>query len=176
MIFQNRKKTGFSLIEIMVIISIVVIGMIGVLALLLQDMKAQSINKNSFIAYQMAQEGIEIVRATRDLYSVNNSSFPTSTFWGNDYIYTYSSANPLIKTSGANNETAVCADASGFYRSCTTTAETNSPSTIFKRVVHVTAGTDADSQSFTRVIATVTWSERGKNYSYSWETHLYDWY
>lgn len=178
-LFFSNKKSAFSLIEIMVIIAIVLVGMIGVLSLLVQNMQAQTINKNRFIAYQMAQEGIEITRALRDTYFVNDiggdfrADFPADA-----YIYTYSPGEhpALEKFNGNIIEQNVCLDTAGFYNSYHHCPNQNLPNTIFTRILKLSYSKDDKNNDFLRVVSGVTWNERGKSYNYSLETHLYDWY
>ncbi|HPY99681.1 MAG TPA: hypothetical protein PK009_02590, partial [bacterium] len=58
----SRCHPAFSIIEIMAVLLIVSLAMIGVANLAVQSIQAQTINRGSIIAYQLAQEGIEIVR------------------------------------------------------------------------------------------------------------------
>lgn len=177
-IFSRQKIPAFSLVEIMVIISIVLVGMIGVLSLLLQNMQAQTINRSRFIAYQMAQEGIEIVRATRDAYAINGESngfFEEFPYGG--YIFSYDNGEfPQLEAyNGDPREKNVCLDSNNFYNSYHFCPNLDAPNTIFKRILKLEEADDGDN-SFIRVISTVTWTEQNKNYNYTLETHLYDWY
>lgn len=170
---SNNQARAFSLIEIMVIISIILVGMIGVMSLLLQNIKAQTINKNRFIAYQMAQEGIEIVRATRDIFAVNGLHIQTEFPSNAQYVYSYeSSLSPYI---GSPNEMKVCIDGNGFYNDYHHCPDIDNPNTIFSRIIEFQDGNDG-TNNFLLVLSKVYWTERGTDYSYTLETHLYDWY
>src|SRR5680860_965210 len=67
----NKKSPAFTLIEIIVILFIISVGLLGVLSLVIQNIQSQVINKNSIVAYQLAQEGIELIRKTRDTNFIN---------------------------------------------------------------------------------------------------------
>lgn len=65
---KNRqpKKKGFTIIEIMIAISVMAIGIVGVYAIVPRIILVNKINTNRFIAAQLAREGIELVRNIRD--------------------------------------------------------------------------------------------------------------
>lgn len=66
-IFLRKKGViGFSIVEIMAVVFIVTIGMVGMLTLIYQSIKVQRLNRHTLIAYQLAQEGVELVRKIRD--------------------------------------------------------------------------------------------------------------
>lgn len=177
-IFSSHKTPAFSLVEIMVIISIVLVGMLGVLSLLVQNMRAQTINKSRFIAYQMAQEGIEIVRATRDLYAVNGYSHAfTEDFPMGGYICSYDNTEfPQLEAyNGDARSQNVCLDSNGFYNSYHFCQDAAKPDTIFSRVIKLENGDDG-TNPYLRVVSIINWTEQNKSYNYTLETHLYDWY
>ena len=152
------------MIEIMVIISIVLVGMLGVLSLLNQNIQAESINKNHFIAYQLAQEGIESARAVRDSDATTFFSLANG-----DYLFYFNGVySPVTSTNQVN----LCY-ANNLYSGCT---DWNNPNTTFKRKVTLSKLTDGTTGfPYTDVLSTVTWTERTKTYSYSLDTHLYAW-
>lgn len=63
--FRNNKA-GFTLIEVFVAISILSIGLVGAFGVLPVMIRNQSMNADSFLASQIAGEGMEIVRSIRD--------------------------------------------------------------------------------------------------------------
>ena len=65
---KKALKRGFSLIETMIAISVLVLVITGPLTLAAQSLKAASAAKNNLIAANLAQEGIELIR----LYRTNN--------------------------------------------------------------------------------------------------------
>lgn len=56
-------KHGFSLVETLVAVSIVVFSVLGLATLTVFSLKSSSFSKNNLIAGNLAQEGIELVRA-----------------------------------------------------------------------------------------------------------------
>lgn len=69
------------MLEILVVFSLVMIGMIGVASLMIQNIKAQNVNRNYLVASMLAQEGLEIVRNIRD-----NNWLDPSAEW-HEYVY-----------------------------------------------------------------------------------------
>jgi len=63
---MKLSKQGFSLIETIVAISIMLIGIVGLYALVPFYLKVVAVNKDRFVASQLAREGIEFVRNIRD--------------------------------------------------------------------------------------------------------------
>jgi len=63
---RNMKKwKGFSLIETLVAVSIIVFGILGALTLAATSLKTVSATKNYLIAENLAQEGVELIRAKK---------------------------------------------------------------------------------------------------------------
>jgi len=69
-IFKKNKfisnNEGFSLMEIVVAIGIIVVGVMAILSLFSASMKSEVNNKNRVIATYLAQEAIEVIRLNRD--------------------------------------------------------------------------------------------------------------
>lgn len=62
-----ETKKGFSIMEVMLSIFLLSVGMIAIITLMANSIKNNANNRNSIIATQLAQEGIELVRNKRDL-------------------------------------------------------------------------------------------------------------
>lgn len=67
---MNRNKIknqkGFSLLETLVAISILVVAITGSLTLASTSIGSASLSKNQIIAFNLAEEGMELVRSVRD--------------------------------------------------------------------------------------------------------------
>lgn len=61
-----KSQRAFTLIEVFVAVSILSIGLVGAFSVLPVMIKNQSMNSDSFLASQIANEGMEIVRNIRD--------------------------------------------------------------------------------------------------------------
>jgi len=61
-----RKQTGFTLIEVMVALVILVIGVLSLVSVLTQGLKASYQTQIQYIAQQKAQEAMETIFTARD--------------------------------------------------------------------------------------------------------------
>ncbi len=62
----NRLEKGFTLMEVFIAISILSIGVVGAFGVLPAMIKNQTMNADTFLASQIANEGMELVRNLRD--------------------------------------------------------------------------------------------------------------
>lgn len=63
---QINNCQGFTILEMVIVASVILIGIIGVLALVERTLKLRSINEKYLIGVQLAQEGIELARYLRN--------------------------------------------------------------------------------------------------------------
>jgi prepilin-type N-terminal cleavage/methylation domain-containing protein len=73
--FSFSKKSGFTLIEIIMAILVMTIGIVGIYAILPRIISVTATHIDRFIASQLAKEGIEIVRNIRDTNWLEGESF-----------------------------------------------------------------------------------------------------
>ena len=66
MAHTRQQSKGFSVIEVMVAVSIISMSVLGIFSLLVYNQKAYLSTKNQFIAAMLSQEGAELVRNVRD--------------------------------------------------------------------------------------------------------------
>lgn len=96
---RKRKKSGFTLVETLVAISILIIALTGPLAIIAQSLKTSQFSRDEITAAYLAQEPIEYIRNMRDqngLRESNSSNWlrntPSESVWlssdaaGNDFI------------------------------------------------------------------------------------------
>lgn len=83
MIQTNNKQKGFSIPEVIVAISIVVLIIMTATNLLVSSMRANRNNVNRIIAYNLAQEALEGVRNIRDGNWLQNQ------YWRGDEEYAF---------------------------------------------------------------------------------------
>ncbi len=163
--FRHNSRPAFTLMEVIVVLFVVSVGLVSLLGLIVQNIQSQVYNRNNLIAYQLAQEGIELVRKTRD----SNWRAATSTFSGladGRYYMDYADSAPQVALS--DDDVILKQDEDGFYFHDAASPE---PASGFSREILLTA---LDEHSL-KVEADVFWSEHQRAYSYSLETILYDW-
>ncbi len=71
----NNTKKGFSLIEVIVAVAIIVMVVFSATSLLVSIIRSNKDNVNTLIAYGLAQEGLEAVRNIRDSNWLLGASF-----------------------------------------------------------------------------------------------------
>lgn len=168
-ISRKSVRAGFSLVEIMTVLFVISIGLMGTLALIVQNIQGQSVNKSTLIAYQLAQEGIELVRKTRDTNWAEGVSWNSGLTPGH-YIMDYRNSEP--RTASFSEQSNLKQDLLGFYYNADSSIDSNIDSG-FTRVIDIVADPDNPSSLF--IYATISWKDHNNNYSYVLEATLYDW-
>jgi prepilin-type N-terminal cleavage/methylation domain-containing protein len=169
-----NSKQGFTILEIIVVIFIITMGMVGILSLVHQNIQVEYVNKNTIIASQLSQEGLELVRNKRDTNWLNgvNWELSASPFTNSDIIqdgsYTIDYTGTIDRVPDNINDagTALYLDTNGYY--------VNSPSassTVFSRIITV----GNESVASTSVTCLVQWRKGTNVYNFSAQTVLYNW-
>lgn len=151
------------MLEVIVALSIVTVGMLGVASLVTMNIQAQTVNRNRLIASMLAQEGLELVRNIRDTNWLDGSAWHDSLIgtFTIDYDGTIDDLVNDISDPGAR----LNIDASGFY------THAAGDTTPFRRLISVT---DIDMESFA-ASSTVQWTDNKGTHSYVAETLFYNW-
>lgn len=147
--------------EIIAVISILLVGLLGMMSLLVQNIQVQSVNSKRLIAQQLAQEGIEIVRQIRDNNFIKDRVYDESLGDGT-YFVDYKEA--VLRRVDGDEQKIVRINSDGFYGS-------EGEDTPFSRWVMIRTR-----EHYLEVYSTVDWADRGKNYEYQLETRLYEWF
>lgn len=177
---KNLKKSktcqsGFGLIEVTISIYILIMGLLGIMSLLHQSLKAQHINENTLVAAQLAQEGVELVRNIRDnnWLSDNSSDWKTDIIGGvggdvdQAFVIDYLGRTSISPVSGVDDPDAkLYINADNLY-----THTPSASSTLFSRIIEKTN----PQGSYMEITSRVKWTERGNDHNYVISTRLYDW-
>jgi len=162
----SKNSSAFTLIEVIMVLFIVSLGLVGVLALIVQNIQSQTLNKHSLIAYQLSQEGIELVRRVRDSNWKAGVDWDTNLEAG-DYFMDYLDSVPqLILIS--DEDPVLKFDSNGYYYH-----DSGSPglNTNFIRNIQI-----VDQDEYSKyIIVTVSWRDYNRTHEYVLETILYDW-
>lgn len=162
-----REKKGFTLIEVITVLFVISLGMVGVLSLIVQNIKSQSLNKNTLIAYQLAQEGVELIRQVRDSNWINARGWRHDLDHDTYYMDYLDSVPHEVPSFGhVHYQGALEQDASGFYRNVLV----SSSASIFSRLIEI----DNNGNGIL-ITSSVYWTDHGREYVYSLEAKLYDW-
>jgi len=156
MVFK-KKNLGFTLIEIMVAISVFSVGILGVYALVPTAIFLGAENSDRFVAAQLALEGLEIVRNIRDSNWLEQSDNP-SNLWNEgldncsagceaDYLV-LQNIEPVLTSYGVGRYLKI--DSQGFFN------YTNGASTEkFKRKITIASDVNA-----LNISVAVEWSKK----------------
>ena len=158
---------GTTIIEALVAVLILTIGILPSLATILMARNFESLIRNNLIAANLAQEGVEVVRAIRDAnwfadpvprpFDSGLSDGNYRVEWNSTALLS-ESGNPAIKVSPA-----------GLYNYTTGT------DTTFRRRVIITKIDPAGCNCDLRIISEVTWLEKGRAETIRIESHLFNW-
>jgi|WetSurMetagenome_2_1015567.scaffolds.fasta_scaffold01475_8 prepilin-type N-terminal cleavage/methylation domain-containing protein len=174
----NKKITntnsGFTILEMVVVIFIISFGLLGVVSLVNQSIQVGNINKNMLIASQLSQEGLELVRNKRDINWLERGDWEFSSTTNSrldiirdgTYIVDYTGAINSAPDNISDQAAKLYLDANGFY-----SHSASANPTPFYRLITV----GNESVSSTTVRCDVQWKKGTNTYSFSAQTVLYDW-
>jgi len=160
----KMKKRGFTLLEVILAIFVIMVGIAGTLGIIQQGISYTQLSSSRLAANYLAQEGIEIVRNIRDanwLEMRTNSDITWSDgIPSGDWEADYKTQNLTRSYTG----TPLNIDSSGFY-----SYSSGSP-TKFKRKITIAKDTD-----ILKISVQVEWQERGRNNQVTAQENLYNW-
>lgn len=166
---KTYNKSAFSLIEMMTVILVVSIGLVGTTQLIAQSLDAQMINRGGIVAYQLAQEGLEIVRQKRD-----TNWFQSVGDWRTDLadgIYCTDYRSPLeLKLVSGLADCPLHLDTENWYYVPEMSSASNYSG--YRRIIEIS--TNDENSLVARAV--VTWNNRGRIITYEAESLLYNWY
>lgn len=160
-----NKKPAFTLVEVITVLLVISLGMVGTLSLISQNIRSQSLNEKTMIAYQLAQEGIELIRNLRDTNRNQDNDWRTGMEDDGLYFMDYSDSVPTKLTTQSQGDLLMYVN--GMYRHNIS----NTQNSGFNRVISI----DAYSPEYITIKVSVSWEDHGKPYVYSLEAQLYDW-
>ena len=159
---------GFSLLETIVALTVLVIALTGSLTLASQSIRSASIAKNQAVASYLAEEAMEYIRNRRDTNIISGLAWYNGLALcrtGNgcyvdipsNEIKRCRSSCPLIKYDSAT----------GLY------GYNKGDETIFKRIVKIKRVPGTDDEIKVKVI--VSWREVFGDFSFNIQEHLFKW-
>jgi len=160
------KNSGTTLVEALVAVLILSIGIIPSLGIILVSQNLSSAIKNNLIAANLAQEGVEVVRALRDNNWFNGNIFDTGLADG-IYLVEWNSTS-LVALSGDNPP--LKKDTNGLYNYTTGT-----DSSFRRRIIITKDPTVPGCNCELLITSEVTWPERTRMRTVNVESHLYNW-
>lgn len=167
LIRKIKTNKGFSILEILILISVILVSLTGLISLSIGSIKSQTNSRNALVAVELAQEGIEIVRNIRDTNWLNLSSSDWNSNLGNgNYIVNYGST-ALSSVSGINDNAAkLYIDSNNMY------THTGGTSTAFSRIITINSTDDASST----ISSFVKFGSGPRSQIYEVDAILYNWH
>lgn len=157
-----KTQSGFSLVETLVAITILLIVISGPLAISSSAAKSSSFSSEQVVAFFLAQEGLELVEKARDdlllqHYTVPSSNAdPWSNFTQSSLVGRYRACHNTtgcdftIKTSGT--PVLLTTDCNSSATACLLSFETRANPPVRSRYLHAAVGGTIISTPYTRVI------------------------
>ena len=180
-----KKKSGFTLLEVIVAVFILTVGVGGSFVLIQQTLSASSMVRSRLIAAYLAQEGIEIVRNVRDnnwLEQRESFETPPEPLWNDgldnclppincceaDYKTDMLPSTPLtsVVECSFDNLRYLNIDSDGFY------SYSGDAQTRFKRKISIEQIED----NKIKVVVIVQWKEKNKTHQIEVVEHITNWY
>ena len=185
--FHMKKRTGFTLIESLVAVTIITLAIIGPLVTANRAVIAARTARDQLTASYLAQEGVEYVRALRDNGYLSayrsNSATASSVGWT---TFLTSVASCRTTTVGSAPFCSFDPEGSGSLNACTGTCTPlwlavnnvytqtqtmGSTATPFTRRVQTVSVNATDE----KIVSTVSWSYHGTTYTVTISDHLTPW-
>ena len=169
----KNKESGFTLIEMMIAVFVMVVGIVGAMSLIQRVIFSSSISSSRLIAAYLAQEGAEIVRNVRDTnwlearFSLNPWDEGLTGCSGVGFIADYNGLNQIDPAFLCYSGQYLNIDAGGFYSYSPGVQQTK-----FKRKILITQGSNPDMRN---VLIEINWTDKGASYSLSVQENLYNW-
>jgi Tfp pilus assembly protein PilV len=160
------KPNGYTLIEALVSFLLLVVAITPAILLATSSVNVASAIQNNIIAANLAQEGVEVIRAIRDTNWLNDDPFDTDIYAGpgaDQYEVQWDSLMPSVYSAPGRFITLT---GEGLY-----SYDLAGTQTIFKRKVTITKPSAVELQ----VISEVTWRDRRGSKNVAVEEHLFDW-
>lgn len=195
---NTHTKQGFTLLETLVALAIILAALIGPVALVTRSLSDTSFAKNKLIALNLAQEGLEIVRTVRENNVICEAVGAIAWDWRKD---SNGSAGLLTDLPQPRKVSAITVDAYTCNSTTIHNPQTNiagncstdfltinvlgrygydaGTPTIFTRCVDILIPTSAEgvipATDMLDVVSTVTWTEPRRTKSIILQQRLYHW-
>ena len=173
--FSPRDRSGQSLVEVLVALSVFTMGFLGIFALLTQSLALNNHATESYVASNLAGEGIEVVKNILDTAITQGgawSDIRATTVSDGCYEVDYASTDLGAGIGNCNPDDAVDTanqlnkeQANGLYGYGTGRV------LPYRRIVKVETVSDNEMA----VVSVVRWDSHGRSYKVTLEDHFYNW-
>lgn len=166
---QPTNESGFSLLEVMIAIYIIITALTGIMALVSSINASASVSSSKLVAANLAQEGIEVVKSIRDLnFGVNAwDDWYASISGTNTYLVQYNDT----AWRGFQDIPLKYDSATGLYGY---DAGIDTPFAYKRRIILTKNPSGADDNEI-KVEAMVSWTEHNRSQTLTVEDRLWNW-
>jgi prepilin-type N-terminal cleavage/methylation domain-containing protein len=166
-----RQQQGFTLLEVLIALSIITIGALGVFALMVRTVDNTERNRDTIISVNLAREGIELVRSIRDSDTLGFDDLTTG-----DWIID-SSAYYNLNNAASSPNISTCLNCLLYITNGRYTHDNGGDSTGIRRMVSIADGNTiaCETAAVCEKVITVEVLQPGSSRPYSLVTHLTDW-
>ncbi len=179
MTYTTTKKSGFTLVEILVAISILSIAILATFTAVSQSLKATNFSEDQIVAYHLADEALEYVRNKRDSNAIQHIIALGS---GGTYGWLTGISDRCVTTAcyvdvPNNNTITACSGNTAscpalLYNSTTGLYQyTTGGTTMYKRSVVLTMLNTTEAS----IVVTVSWTSQNISKSYTQTLVLKNW-
>lgn len=165
----SQSRGGFTLVEVMVALFIVMVGIMSGYGLINQTIVASNAASMKMTAAYLAKEGLEIVKNIRDSNYVYNNNHGGGVAWNNGLVSCLGGCkaqyDSFALSSATPGQSLKYDSSSGFNYSTGSV-------TAYNRIITV----DASVAGQLSVIVVVGWSEHGNSHSLTAQENLYNWW
>lgn len=197
---QRRRNAGFTLLETIVALSVILAAAIGPVSLVTSGLVDFSFAKNKLVAANLSQEGIELIRGLREdniicdmlngapVWPWNEDPAlpnPGNTFMSSSFGVSVDNSTTIDCGIGGISMTvpilsASCSEKLRFDPATGIYGYTGAEETIFTRCVQVKTPPDSPDSGILPadqmdIISTVTWSDRNSPRTLEIKERLYNW-
>lgn len=166
---KNNKKSGFTLVEVVLILIMISIGLTAIMSLALKSASLNNEKRNMFNSIFLTEEGLEIMNNIRDTNVIisneyNNWDLTSVPITNDQDFYKVDFDDPAATPINKIDEAPLFLDSNNFYSN-----STFSTSTPFTRLIMVRTY-----ETYSEITSWVRWTGKGENYDFRLVTHLYD--
>ncbi|MBU4351250.1 prepilin-type N-terminal cleavage/methylation domain-containing protein [Patescibacteria group bacterium] len=152
---------GFTLLEVLISLAILIVGVVGVFALIQQTISFLPLSEQRLAASYLTQEGIEIVRNLRDTNIVKGNAWNLGLTGCNAGCEADYASTSLVAWTNQ-----YLLDNNNFY------GYSSGSQTLYKRKITIDTGT-AD---VLKITVEVSWQEKSRSHSIKASEDVYNWY
>lgn len=167
---KNSSQRGFTLVEVLAALAMLSVAIVPTLFLSTSSLDISFSIRNNLIAANLAQEGVEVVRAIRDANWFNSVAYDsglTTCTTGCRVEYKSSALSPL----GVNPVLTLNPSTGVYFYPDLDGSIAGSVDSIFKRTITITSVSAVE----LKVTSAVSWTERGRAKNVTVEDHLFNW-